>query len=65
MPSVFSLQPSAFYPGVPVPFRYRLLLIVSLVVLVVDQLTKFYIDHRFALYESVTEIGRASCRERV
>jgi len=36
-----------------VPFRYRLLLIVSLVVLVIDQLSKIYIDHRFALYESV------------
>ncbi len=35
------------------PFRYRLLLIVSLVVLVIDQLSKIYIDHRFALYKSV------------
>ncbi len=36
------------------PFRYRLLLIVSLVVLAFDQATKLYIDNRFALYESVT-----------
>jgi signal peptidase II len=36
--------------------RYRLLLIVSAVILVLDQATKFYIDHRFALYESVTVI---------
>ncbi len=36
------------------PFRYRLLLIVSLIVLALDQATKFYIDRRFALYESVT-----------
>jgi signal peptidase II len=41
---------------VPVPFRYRLLLIVSAVILVLDQVTKLYIDHRFALYESVTVI---------
>jgi signal peptidase II len=39
-----------------VPFRYRLLLIVSAVILVLDQVTKLYIDHRFALYESVTVI---------
>lgn len=38
------------------PFRYRLLLIVSAVILVLDQVTKLYIDHRFALYESVTVI---------
>jgi len=37
-----------------VPFRYRLLLLVSLVVLAFDQATKLYIDSRFALYESVT-----------
>jgi signal peptidase II len=36
--------------------RYRLLLIVSAVILVLDQATKLYIDHRFALYESVTVI---------
>ncbi|WP_432823612.1 signal peptidase II [Trichloromonas sp.] len=36
------------------PFRYRLLLLVSLVVLALDQATKLYIDSRFALYESVT-----------
>lgn len=36
------------------PFRYCLLLIVSVIVLVLDQATKLYIDHRFALYESVT-----------
>jgi len=34
--------------------RYRLLGLVSLVVLVLDQATKLYIDSRFALYESVT-----------
>jgi signal peptidase II len=39
-----------------VPFRYRLLLIVAAVILVLDQVTKLYIDHRFALYESVTVI---------
>ena len=33
--------------------RYRLLLIVSAVILVLDQLTKLYIDGCFALYESV------------
>ncbi|HXV20466.1 MAG TPA: signal peptidase II [Desulfuromonadales bacterium] len=38
------------------PFRYRLLLIVSAVILVLDQATKLYIDHRFTLYESVTVI---------
>ncbi len=38
------------------PFRYRLLLIVSLVVLAFDQATKLYIDNRFTLYESVTVI---------
>jgi signal peptidase II len=32
------------------------LLIVSAVILVLDQVTKLYIDHRFALYESVTVI---------
>jgi signal peptidase II len=37
-----------------VPFRFRLLLLVSLVVLALDQATKFFIDSRFALYESVT-----------
>jgi signal peptidase II len=36
--------------------RYRLLLIVSTIILVLDQATKLYIDHRFALYESVTVI---------
>jgi signal peptidase II len=36
--------------------RYRLLLIVSLVVLVLDQATKLYIDRTFALYESVMVI---------
>jgi signal peptidase II len=36
------------------PFRYRLLLLVSLVVLTLDQATKYYIDSHFALYESVT-----------
>jgi signal peptidase II len=36
--------------------RYRLLLIVSAVILVLDQATKLYIDHRFALYESLTVI---------
>jgi len=39
-----------------VSFRYRLLLIVSAVILVLDQASKLYIDHRFALYESVTVI---------
>jgi len=34
-------------------FRYRLLLIVSAVLLVLDQATKLYIDSCFALYESV------------
>lgn len=34
--------------------RYRLLGLVSLVALVLDQATKLYIDSRFALYESVT-----------
>jgi len=33
--------------------RYRLLLIVSAVLLVLDQATKLYIDSCFALYESV------------
>jgi len=33
--------------------RYRLLLIVSAVILVLDQATKLYIDSCFALYESV------------
>jgi signal peptidase II len=42
--------------GILVPFRYRLLLIVSTVTLVLDQATKLYIDHRFALYESVRVI---------
>jgi signal peptidase II len=37
-----------------VPFRYRLLFLVSLVVLAFDQATKLYIDRRFALYESVS-----------
>ena len=37
-------------------FRFRLLLIVSAVVLVLDQATKLYIDRRFALHESVTVI---------
>lgn len=37
-------------------FRYQLLLIVSTVVLVLDQATKLYIDSRFALYESVRVI---------
>jgi len=39
-----------------VPFRYRLLLIVSLIVLGLDQATKLYIDSHFALYESLTVI---------
>jgi signal peptidase II len=39
-----------------VPFRYHLLLIVSAVLLALDQATKLYIDSRFALYESVTVI---------
>lgn len=34
--------------------RYRLLGIVTLVILIFDQATKLYIDSRFALYESVT-----------
>lgn len=38
------------------PYRFRLLLTVSAVVLVLDQATKLYIDRRFALYESVTVI---------
>ena len=38
------------------PFRYRLLLIVSLFVLVLDQATKLYIDSRFALYQSIPVI---------
>lgn len=38
------------------PFRYRLLLSVSLIVLTLDQATKFYIDSRFALYESLPVI---------
>ncbi len=36
--------------------RYRLLLIVSAAILILDQATKLYIDSRFALYESVTVI---------
>lgn len=38
------------------PFRFRLLLFVSLAVLALDQATKLYIDRRFSLYESVTVI---------
>ncbi len=36
--------------------RYRLLLIVSAVILLLDQASKLYIDSTFALYESVTVI---------
>jgi len=36
--------------------RYRLLLIVSTITLVLDQATKLYIDSRFALHDSVTVI---------
>jgi signal peptidase II len=39
-----------------VPFRYRLLLIVSADVLVLDQATKLYIDSRFMLHQSVTVV---------
>lgn len=34
--------------------RYRLLALISAVVLVLDQATKLYVDHRFRLHESVT-----------
>ena len=36
------------------PFRFRLLAIVSLVVLVLDQATKLWVDRHFFLHESVT-----------
>jgi signal peptidase II len=36
--------------------RYRLLLITTTLVVVLDQLTKWYIDANFRLYESVTVI---------
>jgi len=36
--------------------RYRLLLIVSAITLVLDQATKLFIDSRFALHDSVTVI---------
>ena len=36
--------------------RYRLLLFVSIIVLVLDQATKLYIDSRFALHQSLTVI---------
>jgi len=39
-----------------VPIRFRLLLIVSAVVLVLDQATKLYIDSRFALHQSLTVV---------
>ncbi|BCR03568.1 lipoprotein signal peptidase [Desulfuromonas versatilis] len=38
------------------PVRFRLLLIISAVVLVLDQATKLFIDSRFALYESLPVI---------
>ncbi len=38
------------------PFRFRILSIVSVLVLIIDQATKIYIDSRFALYESVRVI---------
>jgi len=39
-----------------VPSRFRLLLIISAVVLVLDQATKLYIDSRFALHQSLTVV---------
>jgi len=39
-----------------VPFRYRMLVIISIVVLALDQATKFYIDSRFKLFESLTVV---------
>lgn len=36
------------------PSRFRLLILTSLIVLILDQATKLYVDARFALYESVT-----------
>lgn len=36
--------------------RYRLLLLITIPVLVLDQATKLYIDSRFALHQSVTVI---------
>ncbi len=36
--------------------RYRILALISAVVIVADQATKIYIDSRFALYESVTVV---------
>jgi signal peptidase II len=39
-----------------VSFRYRLLAITSAIILILDQASKFYIDSRFRLYESVTVI---------
>lgn len=38
------------------PVRYRLLLMISGVVLALDQATKFYVDSRFRLFESITVI---------
>ncbi len=38
------------------PFRYRMLVIISIVVLALDQATKFYIDSRFKLFESLTVV---------
>jgi signal peptidase II len=39
-----------------VSFRYRLFAVTSAIVLILDQASKFYIDSRFRLYESVTVI---------
>jgi signal peptidase II len=36
--------------------RYRILTLISAVVLILDQATKIYVDARFALYESVTVV---------
>jgi len=38
----------------PVPLRYRILMITTFLVLVLDQATKIYIDTRFFLYQSLT-----------
>lgn len=38
------------------PSRYRLLLITTAVLLVLDQASKLYIDSRFALYQSLTVV---------
>jgi len=38
------------------PLRYRILLVTSLIVLILDQATKLYIDRSFELYQSLTLI---------